>query len=322
MSELVVAYNEKDLFVYLQKSRLMLAKKLNEENLERTKNVKEEKTTFKGFMKNVGSFFERGANSYEQKDESIDKAIKDFEEKHPEVIDLVAAENLIENLFKDDKYGLAKLVFSTSVILDDEYEYKYVDEGLKGVSVLLYQNEETLPEIKKQLFENYNAISPKSLTNVQKGILAGVAISAAVGLVGLPILLAPGAVAVGALSASGVLGGVTLESILMGVAITGIVYGGMKLYNSESVKAEFRKLAPEKNALYLAIQCTYIERIKTRLEEDEFKEQLDSILKNLSTLKGDLDYYLFVEKEETQSNKEKIKSFHKFDDRLSKVLGI
>lgn len=319
MSDLIIARNEKDLFVYLQKNRLLIAKKLNEENIERTKNVKEEKTTFKGFMKNVGNFFERGANSYDKKDESIDKALKDFEEKNPEVIDLTTAEGLIESLFQDDKYGLAKLVFASSVILDDEYEYKYVDEGLKDASVLLYQNEETLLTIKKQLFENYNAISPKSLTSVQKGILAGVAITTAVGLVGMPLLLAPGAIA---LSAHGLLGAVTLESVLMSAAITGIVYGGMKLYNNEAVKAEFRKLAPEKNALYLAIQCTYIERIKTQLDEEEFKEQLDTILKNLSTLKGDLDYYLFVEQEETKDNKEKIKSFHKFDDRLSKVLGI
>ena len=318
MSELTIIHNEKDLFVYLQKNRLLIAKKLNDENIERTKNVKEEKATFKGVMKNVGNFFKRGANNYEKKDETIDNALKVFEEKNPNVIELETAEALIESLFKEDKYGLSKLIFASSVILDDEYEYKYVDEGLQDVSVLLYGNEETVPEIKKQLFDNYDAISPKSLSNVQKGILLGVAVTSAIGVLGMPLLLVPGAVTLSALSIQGI----TLESVLMSAAITGIVYGGMKLYNDETVKAEFKKLAPEKNALYLALQCTYIERIKSQLDEDEFKEQLDSILKNLSTLKGDLDYYLFVEKESTKENKEKIKSFHKFDDRLSKVLGI
>ena len=318
MSELTIIHNEKDLFVYLQKSRLLIAKKLNEENIERTKNVKEEKTTFKGVVKNVGNFFKRGANNYEKKDETIDNALKTFEEKNANVIELSVAEELIETLFKEDKYGLSKLIFASSVILDDEYEYKYVDEGLQDVSVLLYGNKETLPEIKKQLFENYDAISPKSLSSVQKGILLGVAATSAVAVLGMPLLLVPGAITLSALSVHGI----TIESLLMSAAITGIVYGGMKLYNDETVKAEFKKLAPEKNALYLALQCTYIQRIKTQLEEDEFKEQLDSILKNLSTLKGDLDYYLFVEKESTKDNKEKIKSFHKFDDRLFKVLGI
>ena len=318
MSELTIIHNEKDLFVYLQKSRLLIAKKLNEENIERTKNVKEEKTTFKGVVKNVGNFFKRGANNYEKKDETIDNALKTFEEKNANVIELSVAEELIETLFKEDKYGLSKLIFASSVILDDEYEYKYVDEGLQDVSVLLYGNKETLPEIKKQLFENYDAISPKSLSSVQKGILLGVAATSAVAVLGMPLLLVPGAITLSALTVHGI----TIESLLMSAAITGIVYGGMKLYNDETVKAEFKKLAPEKNALYLALQCTYIQRIKTQLEEDEFKEQLDSILKNLSTLKGDLDYYLFVEKESTKDNKEKIKSFHKFDDRLFKVLGI
>ena len=318
MSELTIIHNEKDLFVYLQKSRLLIAKKLNEENIERTKNVKEEKTTFKGVVKNVGNFFKRGANNYEKKDETIDNALKTFEEKNANVIELSVAEELIETLFKEDKYGLSKLIFASSVILDDEYEYKYVDEGLQDVSVLLYGNKETLLEIKKQLFENYDAISPKSLSSVQKGILLGVAATSAVAVLGMPLLLVPGAITLSALSVHGI----TIESLLMSAAITGIVYGGMKLYNDETVKAEFKKLAPEKNALYLALQCTYIQRIKTQLEEDEFKEQLDSILKNLSTLKGDLDYYLFVEKESTKDNKEKIKSFHKFDDRLFKVLGI
>ena len=68
MSELTtIAYNEKDLFTYLQKDRLLIAKKLNDENMENTKNVKEEKKTFKGVVKNIGNFFKRSANSYEQK---------------------------------------------------------------------------------------------------------------------------------------------------------------------------------------------------------------------------------------------------------------
>lgn len=318
MSELTIIHNERDLFVYLQKNRLLTAKRLNDENIERTKKVKEEKTTIKGVVKNVGNFFKRSANNYDKKDETIDNALKAFEEKNPSVIELSTAEELIDSLFKEDKYGLSKLIFASSVILDDEYEYKYVEEGLQDASVLLYGDKETLPLIKKQLFENYDAISPKSLSSVQKGILLGVAISTTVGLLGMPVLLAPGAAAASVLAAPGL----AFEAILMSAAVTGIVYGGMKLYNDEKVKVEFRKLSPEKNALYLALHCTFIQRIKIQLDEDEFKEQLDSILKNLSVLKGDLDYYLFVEKESTKENKEKIKSFHKFDDRLSKILGV
>ena len=323
MSDLTTTYNEKDLFVYLQKDRLLVAKRLNDQNIENTKDVKEEKKTFKGVMRNIGNFFKRSANSYDKKDESIDKALQDFEKKNPNIIDLNTAESLVDTLFKGDPYGLTKLVFASSIILDDEYEYKYVDEGLKDVSVLLYGDEQTLLLIKKQLYENFNAISPKSLSSVQKGVLIGVAAASVVGVLSMPILLAPTTVGAAALASHGVAtGALTLESILMSAAITGIVYGGMQIYNNEKVKTEFKNLSPEKNALYLALQCTYIERIKATLPEDEFKEQLDSILKNLSTLKGDLDYYLFVERESTKENKAKVKSFHEFDNRLSKVLGI
>ena len=323
MSDLTtITYNEKDLFVYFQKNRLLTAKRLNDENIEKTKKVKEEKKSFKGFVKNVGNFFKRSANSYDQKDETIDKALKEFEEKNPHVIELADAEGLIDRLFKDDNYGLSKLVFASSIILDDEYDYKYVEEGLKDASVLLYGDEQTLLVIKKQLYDNFNAISPKSLSSVQKGILIGVAAASVVGVLSMPVILAPTTAAAAALASHGAIGALTLESVLVSAAITGIVYGGMKLYNNEKVKAEFKSLSPEKNALYLALQCTYIERIKSQIDEDEFKEQLDSILKNLATLKSDLDYYYFVEKESTKENKEKIKSFHEFDNRLSKVLGI
>lgn len=322
MSDIVLSYNEKDLFVYFQKIRLLAAKKKSGDNIERSKNVKEDKTTFKGVMNNVGHFFERSANGYDKKDKKIEKDLKDFEEKHPDVISDEEALNIIKLTFADDKYGLTRLIFASTIILDDEYDYKYEEDGLKAVSSILYGVEGVLIKIKKQLNDNYNAISPKSLSNVQKGILLGVAASSLLGLVTMPAILSVGAPA--ALAAHGI-AGVTIfstETILMSAALTGIAYGGMKLYNDIKVKQEFKNLSPEKNALYLALQCTYIERLKEQVEEDEFKEQLDNILKNLSVIKADLDYYLYVEKESTKENKAKVKSFHEFDTRLAKILGV
>ena len=152
-------------------------------------------------------------------------------------------------------------------------------------------------------------------------------------MVCLPVLLGAGAGAsatatTAALAAHGFgdmqigLGVITMESLLLGAALTGATYAGMKLYNAEKVKKEFRELSPEKNALYLAIQVTYIQRLSKEVDEDVLKEHLDSTLKNMNSLKGDLDYYLFVEKTSTKENKQKIKSFHDFDNRLIKVLGL
>ena len=49
--ELTVVHNEKDLFYYLQKIRLLESKRINDEKIENSKEVKEEKATFKGTMK-------------------------------------------------------------------------------------------------------------------------------------------------------------------------------------------------------------------------------------------------------------------------------
>ena len=320
--ELTVVHNEKDLFYYLQKIRLLESKRINDEKIEGSKEIKEEKATFKGTMKNISNFFERGVMSYSKLAEDIDAELKRFEEAHPNVIDDETALSLVKSLFEEDQYGIAKLLFASTILLDDEYNYKYVEEGLKAASNILYENEDTLVEIKKQLFENYNAIAPNVLSNTQKGILMGVAAASLIGIFTMPAIMSVGLSATALAAHSFGIGAITLEAVLMSAAITGVTYGGMKLYNDAKIKKEFLELSPEKNAFYLAIQCTYIQRMKDQLNEEEFKDQLDSILRELGTLKSDLDYYLFVEKESTKENKSKIKSFHEFDNRLAKVLGI
>ena len=322
MSELTVVHTEKDLFYYIQRLRLVTAKSVNEEKIENSKNVKEEKATFKGTMKNISNWFERGSMNYSGKVEDIEAELKKFEENHQDIINDEQALELANSLFNEGKYGLAKLLFASTIILDDEYEYRYVDEGLAQASSVLYGDKEVLVQIKKQLFENYNAIAPNSLSSVQKGVLLGVAVSSVVAVATMPAILGVGLTA-GAIAAHSFgLGVVTLEAVLMSAALTGITYGGMKLYNDAKIKKEFLELSPEKHAFYLALQCTYIQRLKEQVNEEEFKEQLDSILRELNNLKSDLDYYLFVEKESTKENKNKIKSFHEFDNRLVKVLGV
>ncbi len=333
MSDIVLTYNEKDLFAYLQKTRLETAKRLNDLNIEKSKSIKEENVSFKGTMTNIGHFFKRSVGNYGKKDDTIVAELNKFNNNNKTVIDESVARGLAFSLFQNDKYGLAKLIFAVTVIVDDDYQYKYTDEGLAEASSVLFGNREELAMIKTQLEANYNAIFPHSLSSVQKGLLLGAAIMALAGVVTMPVLLGAGVGASGpattaALAAHGFgdmqigLIAFTAESLAVGAVITGAVYGGMKLYNDAKVKKEFLSLTPENNALCLAIQCTYIERAKKTLSNAEFKDQLDSILRNLGILKSDLDFYLFVENESTKENKKKIKSFHEFDNRLIKVLDL
>ena len=331
--ELTNVYNEKDLFVFFQHLRLETAKKLNDKHVEETKVVTEEKRTFKGTMKNIGNAFKRGVGNYNKKDTKIESDLSSFSLKNSRLMTRGEAVDLVDSLFDDDTHGLSKLVFACTIILDSEYEYKYIDDGLKEVSITLFGNSTELLVIKKQLEDNYNAISPTSLSPTQKGVLMGAAVVSLAGVMCLPILLGAGASAsaattTAALAAHGFgdmqvgIGVIAIESLFLSAAFTGAAYGGMKLYNSQKVKAEFKKMSPEKNALYLAIQATHIQRLSKSMNREELKEQLDAIFKNLNVLKADLDYFLFVERESTKDNKQKIKSFHDFDNRIVKIMGL
>ena len=325
--------NEKNLIEYFQWLRLQTAKTLNDQNIEKSRFIKEEKRTLSGTIKNIGHFFERNVKQYDKKHETLNDDLATFNNRHESHLSKLQAKSIISELFANDKNVLSKLLMAVAVILDDSYNYKYEKEGLEAVSEILYGDTKEIALIKKQLETNYNVISSKSLSSIQKGVLVGVAVMSLASLVTMPILLGAGAGAsaattTAALAAHGFgdmqigLGIITAESFIMSAALTGIAYGSMKLYNSEKIKQEFKKLNPEKNALYLAIQCTYIQRISKTLNDDEFKSILDEILKNLNVLKSDLDYFLFIENESTISNKQKLKSFHAFDERLIKVLGL
>ena len=331
--ELNNVYSEGDLLLYCQILRLKTDKKFLEDNMNRSKKVEEEKTTFNGFLKNLGHSIERGLNDYETKLAKVIEQIDVAESVDPKIKIDYEAKKVVNEMFKDDHYDLARLLFASSVILDDEFKYIYKDEGLKEVSELIYGNRFELLALKDKLEANFNKIAPKSLSNVQKGLLATTAALSLTGVFILPVVAVGGVAAsaattTAALAAFGITdmqigaGTLALGALLVGATATGAVYGSMKLYNNEKVKQSFKKLTADEQALYLAIQCTYIQMMKEKLEPEEFKAQLDEILKTSNNLKSDLDYYLFVENEDKESNILKEGIFHQYDKRLIKILGL
>ena len=160
MAELTNLYNERDLFVYLQYLRLKTANDLNDRNVEDTKSIKEEKRTFSGTFKNIGKTIKRTTHNYSGKETSIDISISSFNAKGNRLISRLDAADLVYSSFQDSTHGLSKLVFACTVVLDSEYDYKYEKEGLEEASKLLFGNPYELSNIKKQLEDNYNAVSP------------------------------------------------------------------------------------------------------------------------------------------------------------------
>ena len=294
MNEVMINYNEKDLLVFFQQVRLKKAKELADQNVK-TAYKNKEGSSFQEKLSNFSRFLQRNIKSSDVIKNHANEALDKFNANHEKVMSKEEAIDLIKRSFENDNYGLAKLLFAASVILDNEYKYEYLEEGLSEASKILYDNEDTLLDIKRDLEENFRSISLTSLTNFEKGALIGAA--------GIAIILGPLFAIAGA-----TVGVIAAHSLLS--------------KNNERFKEEFKNASSQDNAFYLAIELTYIQRIKNSLKEDEFKEELDSILKHLEEVKGDLDYFLFVEKANTKENKEKMQVLHAFDKRLVKVLGI
>ncbi len=294
MNEVMINYNEKDLLVFFQQVRLKKAKELADQNVK-TAYKNKEGSSFQEKLSNFSRFLQRNIKSSDAIKNHSNGALDKFNANHDKVMSKEEAVDLIKRSFENDNYGLAKLLFAASVILDNEYKYEYLEEGLSEASKILYDNEDTLLDIKRDLEENFRSISLTSLTNFEKGALIGAA--------GIAIILGPLFAIAGA-----TVGVIAAHSLLS--------------KNNERFKEEFKNASSQDNAFYLAIELTYIQRIKNSLKEDEFKEELDSILKHLEEVKGDLDYFLFVEKANTKENKEKMQVLHAFDKRLVKVLGI
>ena len=321
-------YGEQELFSYLQWLRLSTAKRLNDEMMESNKKVEGET------LKNLFKSFKSSVNKLDNKNTVTDADLKRYNNNSSRFTDEKGAKEALDTIFKNDENGLTKLLFVVKVILDRDYDYQYYqDEGLAEASKFLYGNQYKLISIKSELEANFKEIAKKPLSKVQKGVIAGVVVASIAASIIIPML---GAKALGAsaagISASlkvagfGAMGagavGLTMASLLTAGAMIGGTYAAMTIANKEAIKKEFKKSNPEETNLYLAIQCLVIRHLKATLKADEFKEHLDQILQSLNSLKGDLDYYLFVEREDTNANSQKLSGFHGFDRRLITVLNI
>ena len=294
MNEVALSYEENDLLIFFQQVRLQKAKDLADVKANRGFENKQG-ASFSDTINNFGRFLQRNLKSADKVKETANRELDRFKLKNEKVVTKEEVVNELDRLFEVDKYGLAKLVFAVSIILDNEYSYEYLEEGLSEASNILYGNPNTMLEIKSQLEDNYRSLSLTNFTSMEKGALVGVG---CIALIFAPILTL-------AASAVGVL---ALNEVIK--------------QNKEKIKEEFKNSTSEMNSFYLALQLTYIQRLRKVAANDEFKEELDSVLKHIEELKSDLDDYLYVERENTKDNKEKTQSFNAFDKRLLKILEL
>ncbi len=320
-------YGESELFAYLQWIRLSTAKRLNDQ--KKADNETIEGQGFKNFGKKIRSAIGR----YEAKDSAIETSINAYIGSGHAFQDSDGAKQALVRLFASDFNGVLKLLFGVKVAVDNDYNYQYEKEGLKEASVFLFNDENQLQRIRDELEANYKAIAKRPLSTLQKAVLGTVIATSIVTSIVVPVL---GANAIasntagisltlrsaGLVSASSAITTIRVASILCASALIAGTYIGMEVHNKNVVKEQFKKISPDENDMYLAIQCLIIKHLRNKLSEHDFKNELDSMLQSLNNLKGDLDYYLFVEKEDIKDNTAKLNSFHGFDQRLIKVLDI
>lgn len=313
--------NENVLFKSIQLLRMRAELDYVEKKIEEKAphKLEEESNFFKKTIKGAENLIYRDAKSkgLGAKKEKIEALIAEFTAKNPEIAEKnYTGEEIKEKLnglFKDEtSFSIARELLAVSVIMDNAYPYVERDVGLEAASEVMYGDENELPDMERRLLSLYSKIAKKPISAEQRDIILG----AGVGAAALAFFSAlPAALQLGALGASLVfsclIGGIVFES--------GVI--GAEVFNYKKARASFRKMNFEESARLLTVRCFLLERCKMEMEDKEIKEQLSDLLSLTDDWRSDVCYELFVEKENIENNKAKLRLFHNFDNEMINILS-
>jgi len=280
----------------------------------------EEANFFKRTVKGAENILYRDAKNKEllSKKEKLEGSISEFFKKNPELRDrmrsFVELRDAINEHF-DDKGGTSagRELLAVSVILDNEYTYAEREVGLFRISELLFGDADAIGDAEKQLSDIYARISRRSLSPFQTNVMLGV--GAAALLIAIPTLALGGAVA-----ELGV-GAAILYACLIGCGISGGTYIAMRAHNKLEAKRAFREMDFDEAAKLLAIRCFLVKRRVGEHCDADMKEELSDLLSLTDDLRADVSYELFVEKENVEANRDKLKLFHNFDNEMLAIVS-
>ncbi len=259
-----------------------------------------------------------------EKKEKIIANIEAFKAENPKVdTEKLSEEDFLKNvtaLFKRDKFDVNRELLGISIILDGDYEYVLADEGLKKLSTLLYEDEEALFGIKRNLEKLYTSIRKKPFPTKQNAILYGIS-AAILGVYAAAVAGIGAAVGVSAAVGATNAGLVSLYACLAGGALVGATYITLNETKRRKIKDEFAKLSLDESASLLAIRCHIISMLKNNSEDKHVKDEISDLLALTDDLRADVSYELFVENEDVDNNKAKLGMFHNFDNALTEILA-
>lgn len=334
-------FNEKQIILFksFQLFRLQKDMEIIEDKL--IKNVKILSDVNDNFFKkitiNIGNKVKDcNSEKLSEKKIKVQERLEKFKESNSNLYESLFSFNSLNDictdLFENDEYGLCKILFAISIILDNEIEYEYGNESLKQISNVLFGDYTKMESMKKQLEEIYKDIAKKPLGTKQKGILttvgiASLAIATTVTIMSIGGLFATAPATTAALALIGFqdmqlgVGMVALYSVIFCGTLLGATYMSLNNVNKQNAVNEFRKMNFEEAALMLTIKCFVISESKKILTEEELKEEISDLLSMISDFKSDTDYVLFVEKQNIEENKNKLLLFHNFYKKMVSIFG-
>ncbi len=349
VAEITAEKKEKDLFAAVNYFRLK--KDLSMVEAEMIKNQPFSSDSKKGIISNLWN--KKVLNATRKKTTNklseVKKKILEETEFYKEAAsrdgaDISAGENdvvlgkALEEYFADDKYGLRKLYFGIRVILSKDVKFNDRDKTLEEVSSLLFNDRSKLKNIEQDLSDNYVAIFKRPMNDIEKGIMIGMGIFAAVSVAALPVGLALGAsssaIVTSCLAQLGhaaeyVIGPGMLK-VTSAAAIASVLLLGTGYMTAEIVKAckinnikkVFRKVSAKDLSMIFAVKATIIQHALKVVSEDSMKEVLDDCLKQINDLRSDAEYMLIVEKINARESREKISVCNRLSQRLADIVGI
>ena len=302
-------------------SELEFINKLMEEKAPHK--LEEESNFFKRTVKGAENILYRDAKTKEllEEKEQLEGTIAEFGKKNPEVVEraynFAELREMIDSHFDDkESFEIGRDVLAISVVLDNEYTYPEREHGLMRISNLLYGDDEALCDMEKELSSIYSRIARRSMSPFQTNLIVGAgAVTTALLLASIPFI------AFGGIAANVGVGATLLYACLVGGGVSGAVYAGLRARNKAEAKRAFREMDFDEAARLLTIRCLLVKRSKDELALLELKEQLSDLLAMTDDLRADVSYELFVEKENVELNRDKLKLFHNFDNEMMAIMS-
>lgn len=336
--EVKIANDELNIVKSIEYFRLWIERELITRDLNDAKSKIVYNTEWYNFIKNTSNAYNEAVIKEKKSQlEAINKAILEFEKNNSDANYKMCFDDdfddYINEFYHDDKYWTQRCMLGISIIINTNRKFNYEKEEFEEISKMIFHNTSTMSNIKKLLESNYSNVAKKELSTTQKFVLGGVAATAIVLAVTAPVLMA-GGIAAAASTTTHLLcliglgdmqlgiGMVALLGLITGSAVLGTTYGIIKNKNKEDAKKAFRNLNFEQSVLYLAVALTLINNAKYNMPANEFNNYVKEVLETKCTLQNDIEYVLFINNENINTNKDKLVAFNNFNKVLMKTLNI